>query len=199
MYNEKLIDEIKEDEFDKIMEEQIQALLKKYPSLKLQEIELRDEMKKELKKQFLLIKENPDFDKIEPDEKTLNKVISKIPLIYNETVLMYKFIYDYIEEKDIKYDYYKPLKDFYKTIKDVENNKELSLEDLFSGSNIINQVILNATNNKEETDIVQELIWSLNKYMKDNQLTNGVDFILKISKEYPIILGMKIHQYLKTN
>jgi len=68
-----------ENEFNKILEEQILNLLEKYPSLKLQENELREKMKEELKKQFLLIKENPDFDKIKPDEKTLNEIIFKIP------------------------------------------------------------------------------------------------------------------------
>ena len=68
-----------ENEFNKILEEQILNLLEKYPSLKLQENELREKMKEELKKQFLLIKENSDFDKIKPDEKTLNEIIFKIP------------------------------------------------------------------------------------------------------------------------
>ena len=199
MNEEKIIDETIEDEFNKMLEEQISNLLEKYPSLKLQEIEFRDKMKEELKKQFLLIKENPDFDKIEPDEKTLNEVISKIPLIYNETILIYKFIYDYIEEKNIHYDYYESLKDFYKAINDVENNKELTLGDLFVGSNKINEVMLNATNSKDETNIFQDLIHTLDEYIKDNQLTNATNFILKISNEYPSILKMKIHKYLKTN
>ena len=68
-----------EDKFSKMLEEQISNLLERYPSLKLQENELREKMKEELKKQFLLIKENPDFDKIKPDEKTLNEIIFKIP------------------------------------------------------------------------------------------------------------------------
>lgn len=169
MNEEKLIDGI-EDEINKMLEEQILNLLEKYPSLKLQENELREKMKEELKKQFLLIKENQDFDNLEPDEKTLNEIISKIPLIYNETVLMYKFIYDYIEEKNIKYDYYQELKDFYKTINDMKYDKELTLINLFEGSNKINEVMLNATN-----------------------------FILKIVNEYPSILKMKIYKYLKTN
>ena len=196
---EKLIDETIENEFNKMLEEQISNLLEKYPSLKLQEIEFRDKMKEELKKQFLLIKENPDFNKIEPDEKTLNEIISKIPLIYNETVLIYKFIYDYIEEKNIHYDYYESLKDFYKAINDVENNKELTLGDLFVGSNKINEVMLNATNSKDEADVFQDLIHTLDEYIKDNQLTNATNFILKISNEYPSILKMKIYKYLKTN
>ena len=188
-----------EDEFNKMLEEQILNLLEKYPSLKLQEFELREKMKEELKKQFLLIKENPDFDKIEPDEKTLNEIISKIPLIYNETVLMYKFIYDYIEEKNIQYDYYQELKDFYKTINDMKYNEELILGNLFLGSNKINEVMLNATNSKDETDIFQDLIRALDEYAKDNQLTDTTNFILKIVKEYPSILNMKIYKYLKTN
>lgn len=196
---EKLIDETIENEFNKMLEEQISNLLEKYPSLKLQEIEFRDKMKEELKKQFLLIKENPDFDKIEPDEKTLNEVISKIPLIYNETVLMYKFIYDYIKEKNIQYDYYESLKDFYEAINDIENNKELTLNYLFSGSNLINQAILSATNNKEESDIIQDLVWALDKYMKDNELTNSINFISKIVEEYPSILEIEIYKYLNTN
>lgn len=188
-----------EDEFNKMLEEQISNLLEKYPSLKLQEIEFRDKMKEELKKQFLLIKENPDFDKMEPDEKTLNEIISNIPLIYNETVLMYKFIYDYIKEKNIRYDYYEPLKDFYKTINKMKHNEELTLGDLFIGSNKINEVMLNATNSKDETNIFQDLIHTLDEYIKDNQLTNATNFILKISNEYPSILKMKIYKYLKTN
>ncbi|PHI06569.1 hypothetical protein [Fusobacterium polymorphum] len=188
-----------EDEFNKMLEKQILNLLEKYPSLKLQEIEFRDKMKEELKKQFLLIKENPDFDKMEPDEKTLNEIISKIPLIYNETVLMYKFIYDYIKEKNIRYDYYKTLKDFYKTINEMKHNKELTLGDLFIGSNKINEVMLNATNSKDEADVFQDLIHTLDEYVKDNQLTNATNFILKISNEYPSILKMKIYKYLKTN
>ena len=198
MDKDKLIDEF-EDEFNKILEEQILNLLEKYPSLKLQENELREKMKEELKKQFLLIKENPDFDKIKPDEKTLNEIISKIPLIYNETILMYKFIYDYIEEKNIKYDYYQELKDFYKTINDMKYNKELILINLFEGSNKINEVMLNAINSKEETDIFQNLIRALDEYAKGNQLIDAVNFILKIAKEYPSILNMKIYKYLKTN
>ena len=95
MNKDKLIDEF-EDAFNEILEEQVSNLLEKYPSLKLQEYELREKMKEELKRQFLLMKENSNFDNLEPDEKILNEVISKIPLIYNETVLMYKFIYDYI-------------------------------------------------------------------------------------------------------
>lgn len=188
-----------EDKFNKMLEEQILNLLEKYPSLKLQEVELRDKMKKELKKQFLLIKENPDFDKIEPDEKTLNEIISKIPLIYNETVLIYKFIYDYIEEKNIQYDYYQELKKFYKTINDMKYNEELALGSLFVGSNKINEVILNATNSKDETNVFQKLISALDEYIKDNQLTDATNFILKISNKYPSILKMKIHKYLKTN
>ena len=82
MDKDKLIDEF-EDIFNKMLEEQVLNLLEKYPSLKLQEYELREKMKEELKKQFLLIKENQDFDNLEPDEKTLNEIISKIPLIYN--------------------------------------------------------------------------------------------------------------------
>lgn len=62
MDKDKLIDEF-EDIFNKMLEEQILNLLEKYPSLKLQENELREKMKEELKKQFLLIKENQDFDK----------------------------------------------------------------------------------------------------------------------------------------
>ena len=199
MDKEKEIIDKLEDEFNKMLEEQISNLLKKYPSLKLQEIELRDKMKKELKKQFLLIKENPDFDKIEPDEKTLNEIISKIPLIYNETVLIYKFIYDYIEEKDIQYDYYQELKDFYKTINDMKYNVELTLGDLFIGSNKINEVMLNSINSKDETNAFQKLISALDEYVKDNQLTDVTNFILKISNEYPSILKMKIHKYLKVN
>lgn len=199
MNEEKLIDETIENEFNKMLEEQILNLLEKYPSLKLQENELREKMKEELKKQFLLIKENQDFDKIEPDEKTLNEIISKIPLIYNETVLMYKFIYDYIEEKNIKYDYYQELKDFYKTINEMKYDKELTLINLFEGSNKINEVMLNATNSKDETDIFQDLIHALDEYTKDNQLTDATNFILKIVNEYPSILKIKIHKYLKTN
>ena len=198
MDKDKLIDEF-EDIFNKMLEEQILNLLEKYPSLKLQENELREKMKEELKKQFLLIKENQDFDNLEPDEKTLNEIISKIPLIYNETVLMYKFIYDYIEEKNIKYDYYQELKDFYKTINDMKYDKELTLINLFEGSNKINEVMLNATNSKDETDIFQDLIRSLDEYAKDNQLTDATNFILKIVNEYPSILKMKIYKYLKTN
>ena len=198
MDKDKLIDEF-EDIFNKLLEEQILNLLEKYPSLKLQENELREKMKEELKKQFLLIKENQDFDNLEPDEKTLNEIISKIPLIYNETVLMYKFIYDYIEEKNIKYDYYQELKDFYKTINDMKYDKELTLINLFEGSNKINEVMLNATNSKDETDIFQDLIRSLDEYAKDNQLTDATNFILKIVNEYPSILKMKIYKYLKTN
>ena len=199
MDKEKEIIDKFEDEFNKMLEEQISNLLEKYPSLKLQEIEFRDKMKEELKKQFLLIKENPDFDKMEPDEKTLNEIISKIPLIYNETVLIYKFIYDYIKEKNIRYDYYETLKDFYKTINEMKHNEELTLGDLFIGSNKINEVMLNATNSKDETNIFQDLIHTLDEYIKDNQLTNATNFILKISNEYPSILKMKIHKYLKTN
>lgn len=195
----KLIDEKFENKFNKILEEQILNLLERYPSLKLQECKLREKMKEELKKQFLLIKENPDFDKIKPDEKTLNEIISKVPLIYNETVLMYKFIYDYIEEKNIQYDYYQELKDFYKTINDMKYNEELILGNLFLGSNKINEVMLNATNSKDETDIFQDLIRALDEYVKDNQLTDATNFILKISNEYPSILKMKIHKYLKVN
>lgn len=195
----KLIDEKIENEFNKILEEQILNLLEKYPSLKLQEFELREKMKEELKKQFLLIKENPDFDKIEPDEKTLNEIISKIPLIYNETVLIYKFIYDYIEEKNIQYNYYKELKEFYKTINDMKYNEELTLGNLFVGSNKINEIMLNATNSKDETNIFQELIWALDKYTQDNQLTDATNFIFKIADDYPSILKMKIHKFLKTN
>lgn len=198
MDKDKLIDEF-EDIFNKMLEEQILNLLERYPSLKLQENELREKMKEELKKQFLLIKENQDFDKIEPDEKTLNEIISKIPLIYNETVLMYKFIYDYIEEKNIKYDYYQELKDFYKTINDMKYDKELTLINLFEGSNKINEVMLNATNSKDETDIFQDLIHALDEYAKDSQLTDATNFILKIVNEYPSILKMKIYKYLKTN
>ena len=198
MDKDKLIDEF-EGVFNKILEEQILNLLEKYPSLKLQEFELREKIKEELKKQFLLIKENPDFDKIEPDEKTLNEVISKVPLIYNETVLIYKFIYDYIEEKNIQYDYYQELKKFYKTINDMKYNEELALGSLFVGSNKINEVMLNATNSKDETNVFQKLISALDEYIKDNQLTDATNFILKISNEYPSILKMKIHKYLKTN
>ena len=198
MDKDKLIDEF-EDVFNKMLEEQILNLLEKYPSLKLQENELREKMKEELKKQFLLVKENQDFDKIKPDEKTLNEIISKIPLIYNETVLMYKFIYDYIEEKNIKYNYYQELKDFYKTINDMKYNKELTLGNLFLGSNRINEVMLNATNSKDEADIFQDLIHALDEYIKDNQLTDATNFILKIVNEYPSILKMKIYKYLKTN
>lgn len=198
MDKDKLIDEF-EDIFNKMLEEQILNLLEKYPSLKLQENELREKMKEELKKQFLLIKENQDFDNLEPDEKTLNEIISKIPLIYNETVLMYKFIYDYIEEKNIKYYYYQELKDFYKTINDMKYDKELTLINLFEGSNKINEVMLNATNSKDETDIFQDLIHVLDEYAKDSQLTDATNFILKIVNEYPSILKMKIYKYLKTN
>ena len=198
MDKDKLIDEF-EDIFSKMLEEQVLNLLERYPSLKLQENELREKMKEELKKQFLLIKENQDFDNLEPDEKTLNEIISKIPLIYNETVLIYKFIYDYIEEKNIKYDYYQELKDFYKTINDMKYDKELTLINLFEGSNKINEVMLNATNSKDETDIFQDLIHALDEYAKDNQLTDATNFILKIVNEYPSILKMKIYKYLKTN
>ncbi|WP_336007044.1 hypothetical protein [Fusobacterium polymorphum] len=195
----KLIDEKIENEFNKILEEQILNLLEKYPSLKLQEFELREKMKEELKKQFLLMKENPNFDSLEPDEKTLNEIISKVPLIYNETILIYKFIYDYIEEKNIQYNYYQELKEFYKTINDMKYNEELTLGNLFIGSNKINEVMLNATNSKDETNIFQELIWALDKYTQDNQLTEATNFILKISNDYPSILKMKIYKYLKTN
>lgn len=198
MDKDKLIDEF-EDIFNKMLEEQVLNLLEMYPSLKLQENELREKMKEELKKQFLLIKENQDFDNLEPDEKTLNEIISKIPLIYNETVLMYKFIYDYIEEKNIKYDYYQELKDFYKTINDMKYDKELTLINLFEGSNKINEVMLNATNSKDETDIFQDLIHALDEYAKNSQLTDATNFILKIVNEYPSILKMKIYKYLKTN
>ena len=167
MNKDKLIDEF-EDAFNEILEEQVSNLLEKYPSLKLQEYELREKMKEELKRQFLLMKENSNFDNLEPDEKILNEVISKIPLIYNETVLMYKFIYDYIEDKNIKYNYYQELKDFYKTINDMKYNKELTLINLFEGSNKINEVMLKATNSKEETDTFQNLIMSLDEYTKDN-------------------------------
>ena len=199
MDKEKEIIDKFEDEFNKILEEQILNLLEKYPSLKLQEFELREKMKEELKKQFLLIKENPDFDKIEPDEKTLNEIISKVPLIYNETVLIYKFIYDYIEEKNIQYDYYQELKDFYKTINDMKYDESLTLGSLFEGSNKINEVMLKATNSKDETNVFQDLIHALDEYVKDNQLTDATNFILKISNEYPSILKMKIHKYLKAN
>lgn len=198
MNKDKLIDEF-EDDFNKMIEEQILNLLEKYPSLKLQEFELRKKMKEELKKQFLLMKENPNFDSLEPDEKTLNEIISKIPLIYNETVLMYKFIHDYIEEKNIQYDYYQELKEFYKTINGMKYNEELTLGNLFIGSNKINEVMLNASNSKDETNIFQELIWALDKYTQDNQLTYTTNFILKIANEYPSILKMKIHKYLKAN
>lgn len=198
MNKDKLIDEF-EDDFNKMIEEQILNLLEKYPSLKLQEFELRKKMKEELKKQFLLMKENPNFDSLEPDEKTLNEIISKIPLIYNETVLMYKFIHDYIEEKNIQYDYYQELKEFYKTINCMKYNEELTLGNLFIGSNKINEVMLNASNSKDETNIFQELIWALDKYTQDNQLTYTTNFILKIANEYPSILKMKIHKYLKAN
>lgn len=199
MDKEKEIIDKFEDEFNKMLEEQIQTLLKKYPSLKLQEFELREKMKEELKKQFLLMKENPNFDSLEPDDKTLNEIISKVPLIYNETVLIYKFIYDYIEEKDIQYNYYQELKDFYKTINDMKYNEELTLGSLFEGSNKINEVMLNATNSKDETNIFQELIWALDEYTQDNQLTDATNFILKIANDYPSILKMKIHKFLKTN
>jgi len=198
MDKDKLIDEF-EDAFNEILEEQVLNLLERYPYLKLQEYELREKMKEELKKQFLLIKENSNFDNLEPDEKILNEVISKIPLIYNETVLMYKFIYDYIEDKNIKYNYYQELKDFYKTINDMKYNKELTLINLFEGSNKINEVMLKATNSKEETDIFQNLIISLDEYTKDNQLIDAVNFVLKIVNEYPSILKMKIYKYLKIN
>lgn len=198
MDKDKLIDEF-EDAFNKILEEQVFNLLERYPSLKLQEYELREKMKEELKKQFLLMKENSNFDNLEPDEKILNEVISKIPLIYNETVLMYKFIYDYIEDKNIKYNYYQELKDFYKTINDMKYNKELTLINLFEGSNKINEVMLKATNSKEETDTFQNLIISLDEYTKDNQLIDAVNFVLKIVNEYPSILKMKIYKYLKIN
>ena len=199
MDKEKEIIDKFEDEFSKMLEEQISNLLERYPSLKLQENELREKMKEELKKQFLLIKENPDFDKIKPDEKTLNEITSKIPLIYNETVLMYKFIYDYIEEKNIKYNYYQELKDFYKTINNMKYNEELMLINLFEGSNKINEVMLKATNSKNETNTFQNLISSLDEYTKDNQLIDAVNFVLKIVNEYPSILKMKIYKYLKTN
>ena len=199
MDKEKEIIDKFEDEFNKMLEEQIQTLLKKYPSLKLQEFELREKMKEELKKQFLLMKENPNFDSLEPDEKTLNEIISKVPLMYNETVLIYKFIYDYIEEKSIQYNYYQELKEFYKTINDMKYNKELTLGSLFEGSNKINEVMLNATNSKDETNIFQELIWALDEYTQDNQLTDATNFILKIANDYPSILKMKIHKFLKTN
>lgn len=195
----KLIDEKIENEFNKILEEQILNLLEKYPSLKLQEFGFREKMKEELKKQFLLMKENPNFDSLEPDEKTLNEIISKVPLIYNEMVLIYKFIYDYIEEKNIQYNYYQELKEFYKTINDMKYNEELTLGNLFLGSNKINEVMLNATNSKDETNIFQELIWALDKYTQDNQLTDTTNFILKIADDYPSILKMKIHKFLKTN
>ena len=198
MDKDKLIDEF-EDVFNEILEEQVLNLLEKYPSLKLQENELREKMKEELKRQFLLMKENSNFDNLEPDEKILNEVISKIPLIYNETVLMYKFIYDYIEDKNIKYNYYQELKDFYKTINDMKYNKELTLINLFEGSNKINEVMLKATNSKEETDTFQNLIMSLDEYTKDNQLIDAVNFVLKIVNEYPSILKMKIYKYLKIN
>lgn len=198
MDKDKLINEF-EDIFNKMLEEQVLNLLERYPSLKLQEYELREKMKEELKKQFLLMKENSNFDNLEPDEKILNEIISKIPLIYNETVLMYKFIYDYIEEKNIKYDYYQELKDFYKTINDMKYDKELTLINLFEGSNKINEVMLNATNSKDETDIFQDLIHALDEYAKDSQLTDATNFILKIVNEYPSILKMKIYKYLKTN
>lgn len=199
MDKEKEIIDKFEDKFSKMLEEQISNLLERYPSLKLQENELREKMKEELKKQFLLIKENPDFDNLEPDEKTLNEITSKIPLIYNETVLMYKFIYDYIEEKNIKYNYYQELKDFYKTINDMKYNKELMLINLFEGSNKINEVMLKATNSKNETNTFQNLISSLDEYTKNNQLIDAVNFVLKIVNEYPSILKMKIYKYLKTN
>lgn len=198
MDKDKLIDEF-EDVFNKILEEEILNLLEKYPSLKLQENELREKMKEELKKQFLSMKENSNFDNLEPNEKTLNEVISKIPLIYNETVLMYKFIYDYIEEKNIKYSYYQELKDFYKTINDMKYNKELMLINLFEGSNKINEVMLKVTSSKDEIDTFQNLISSLDEYTKDNQLIDAVNFVLKIVNEYPSILKMKIYKYLKTN
>lgn len=198
MDKDKLIDEF-EDEFNKILEEEMLNLLEKYPSLKLQENELREKMKEELKKQFLLMKENSNFDNLEPDEKILNELTSKIPLIYNETVLMYKFIYDYIEEKNIKYSYYQELKEFYKTINDMKYNKELTLINLFEGSNKINKVMLKATNSKDETNTFQNLISSLDEYTKDNQLIDAVNFVLKIVNEYPSILKMKIYKYLKTN
>lgn len=198
MDKDKLIDEF-EDIFNKILEEEILNLLEKYPSLKLQENELREKMKEELKKQFLSMKENSNFDNLEPDEKTLNEITSKIPLIYNETVLMYKFIYDYIEEKNIKYSYYQELKDFYKTINDMKYNKELMLINLFEGSNKINEVMLKVTNSKDETNTFQNLISSLDEYTKDNQLVDAVNFVLKIVNEYPSILKMKIYKYLKTN
>ena len=198
MDKDKLIDEF-EDVFNEILEEQVSNLLEKYPSLKLQEYELREKMKEELKKQFLLMKENSNFDNLEPDEKILNEVISKIPLIYNETVLMYKFIYDYIEDKNIKYNYYQELKDFNKTINDMKYNKELMLINLFEGSNKINEVMLKATNSKQETDTFQNLIISLDEYTKDNQLIDAVNFVLKIVNEYPSILKMKIYKYLKIN
>lgn len=198
MDKDKLIDEF-EDVFNKILEEEILNLLERYPSLKLQENELREKMKEELKKQFLSMKDNSNFDNLEPDEKTLNEITSKIPLIYNETVLMYKFVYDYIEEKNIKYDYYQELKDFYKTINDMKYNKELMLINLFEGSNKINEVMLKATNSKNETNTFQNLISSLDEYTKNNQLIDAVNFVLKIVNEYPSILKMKIYKYLKTN
>lgn len=49
MDKDKLIDEF-EDIFNKMLEEQVLNLLERYPSLKLQEYELREKMKEELKK-----------------------------------------------------------------------------------------------------------------------------------------------------
>ena len=78
-------------------------------------------------------------------------------------------------------------------------NEELTLGSLFVGSNKINEVMLNATNSKDETNIFQELILALDKYAQDNQLTNATNLILKIASDYPSILKMKIHKFLKTN
>lgn len=194
-----LILENLENKLDKIVEEQMLDLFEKFPSMKLKEEDVKNSIKKELKKQFLFIKENPNFDEIEPSKKTLDEVISKIPLFYNETVLMYKFICDYINKNNIQYDYYTSLKEFNKTISSMKNNKELELENLFLGNDIFSEVILQASNTPEELNIFKDLINNLEKNMKYSELVETTRLILDVVKNYPSILKMKIHNYLNFN
>ncbi len=194
-----LILENLEKELDKMVEKQMLDLFEKYPFMKLNEEDIKNSIKEELKKEFLFIKENPNFDEIEPDKKTLDEVISRIPLFYNETVLMYQFISDYIDKNNIQYDYYQPLKEFNKTIISMKDSKEFELETLFLGNDIFSEVILHATNSPEELDIFKDLINNLDKNIKYSELLETTKFILEVVKNYPSILKMKIHNYLNFN
>ena len=83
MNKDKLIDEF-EDAFNEILEEQVSNLLEKYPSLKLQEYELREKMKEELKSSIKnTIKENTldsqalsDAQKVESSKNKLEELKS---------------------------------------------------------------------------------------------------------------------------